>query len=193
MSSVDENIRGAYHLANNPELYEPQRKNNFELQVTGLEDLANIYNTEFDTAKIQNAADIIRFSLAKGFVPSFAQSPIEIAYGNNKIKFAGKPEWQNGDIQLNDYIGAHTKEVMLAWQRLSYNPKTQKVGRAKDYKKTAYLVEYAPDGEIVRTWLIKGCWLTDLKFDDYSADESGKQQMTASIAYDYAYPEIDED
>lgn len=193
MSSLETSRLGAYHLANNPELFEPQRKNNFELQVTGLDNLADIYNTEFDTKTIKNAAEVIRLSLAKGFVPSFAQSPIKIGYGNNDIKFAGKPEWNDGDFALNDYIGAATKEVMLAWQRLSYDPKTQKVGRAKDYKKVAYLVETAPDGEIVRTWKVLGCWIKDLKFDDYSMDESGKQQMTASISYDYAYPEVDED
>lgn len=193
MAFIEESRIGAYHLANNKELYEPQRKNNFELQVTGLDNLANIYNTEFDNKVITNASEVIRVSLAKGFVPSFAQQPIKIGYGNNDIKFAGKPEWNDGDITLNDYIGAQTKEVLLAWQRLSYNPRTQKVGRAKDYKKTAYVVETAPDGEIVRTWRVEGCWIKDLKFDEYSMDDSGKQQMTASISYDYAYPEVDED
>lgn len=191
MNQIDESVLGVYHLANNPELYEPQRRNNFELQVTGLDQLQNIYNTEFDSTLIKNAADVIRFSLAKSFVPSFTQDPIEIGYGNNNFKFAGKPKWASEDIVLNDYIGAETKEVMLAWQRLSYDPKTQKVGRAKDYKKTAYLVESAPDGEIVRTWKIVGCWISSLKFDDYSAEDSARQQMNATISYDYAYPEID--
>lgn len=193
MSFIDQSRMGAYHIANNPELYEPQRKNNFELQVTGLDDLISIYSTEFDKKKVANASEVIRIALAKGFIPNFAQEEIKVSYGNNDIKFAGKPQWQSGDLALNDYIGAQTKEVMLAWQRQSYDPKTQKVGRAKDYKHVAYLVEYAPDGEIVRTWKVFGCWIKELKFDDPSYENDGKQQMTASISYDYAYPEIDED
>lgn len=193
MAFLDQSRMGAYHLANNPELYEPQRTNNFELQVTGLENLTSIYSTEFDKKEIANAAEVIRISLAKAFVPTFAQEDVGVAYGNNEIKFAGKPKWESGSITLNDYIGAQTKEAMLAWQALSYDPKTQKVGRAKDYKKTAYVVETAPDGEIVRTWKLFGVWVKSLKFGDKSYESADKEQITAELSYDYAYPEVDED
>lgn len=180
---------GTYHLANNPRLYEPQRTNNFELHITGLENLVPSERTVFDTDSIQNASEVIRLSVAKVGMPSFQQGVIQIRYGNNIIKFAGTPDFQTTELQLNDYIGADTQEIMRAWQALSYNVKTQKVGKAIDYKKTAYLMEYTPDYQLVRTWRLVGCWIANLTFDEYNYDSSERKMMNAQIVYDYAYPE----
>lgn len=176
---------GAYHLADNPRLYEPQRSNNFELHVTGLDNLTSVY----EGIGIKNAGEVIRLSVSKVGMPSFQQGIIQVRYGNNIIKFAGTPDFTNTEIQLNDYIGADTQDILKAWQSLSYNVKTQKVGKAANYKKEAYLMEYTPDYELVRTWKLVGCWVANLTFDDYSYDATEKKMMSATIAYDYAYSE----
>lgn len=186
-------IPGTYHLANNPRLYEPQRTNNFELHVTGLENLIPVSNTELDTNVISNGSEVLRLSVQVTTEPSFNQNVIDLPYGNNTIKFAGKPTFKDLNITLNDYIGADTKNIILAWQRLSYDVRTQKIGRASDYKKTAYLIEYTPDyNEIVRTWRIIGCWLSSVDFGDFSMDGSDKKMITGTVTYDYAYPEREE-
>lgn len=186
------NIRGAWHLADNPELYEPQRENNFELQITGLEGLKRADNTAFDDKELLNAEDVIRFSLASTDVPSFSQGKIDVPYGNTTIHFAGKIEYKDLPITLNDYIGADTKSVMIAWQAQSGNAKEETVGLAKNYKKTAYLTEYTPDYKVVRIWKIIGLWIQDLSFGKYSHEQNGKQQINATLVYDKAYPEQDD-
>ena len=49
------------------------------------------------------------------FVPHFTQSVIEVKRGNNSIKFAGAlNSWDGGSLSFTDYIGAETKEALMA-------------------------------------------------------------------------------
>lgn len=181
-------VPGTYHMANNPKMFEPQRANNFELQIMDIDDLVSAQATmlDADTERILNGEEIIRLSIDSASVPSYSQNAIVIDYGNNKMKFADKPTFNNLPLQVIDYIGANPKDVLMAWQKLSYDAKTQKIGRASDYKKTAYLVEYTPDYQVVRTWEIRGCWLSSLSYDQFQ-QTGGKKNISATIEYDYAF------
>lgn len=189
----DKNIpvtSGAYHLANSKILYEPQRSNNFEIHIPGLN---NITRVGADDQVITDAPEILRLSVVNTSVPTFSQEPINVSYGNTTIKFAGKPQYKNGQLTINDYIGADTKSILMAWQNKSFNVKTQKVGMAKDYKKDAYLMEYTPDYQLVRTWTLYGCWIGDLDMGQFSMENNDKKQITATIYYDYAVMDIEEE
>ena len=178
---------GAWHLADNPNIYEPQRSNHFDVVVTGLENLqrAGTIGTE-GNAFFPNAQESIRIAVAGGFVPHYTQSVININRGNTQVKFAGPMTFGNGTIPINDYIGANTKEILLAWQNLSGNVYTEKVGLAEDYKKECYLIEYTPDFQVVRRWILHGCWISGISEDPYSSDNGdSKRTITATIEYDY--------
>ena len=176
---------GAYYLANNPDLFEPQRTNNFEFIVTDLNGIAlpGAVNASYGT--FADAQDMLRLSVASGFEPHFGQSSIEIKRGNTTIKVAGTPSFDSGQIKIRDFIGARTKEILMAWQNLSFNVATEKVGLAGDYKKNAYLIEQTPDGQTVRTWAIYGCWISKLSGGDFNHDNNGASEITATIEYDY--------
>ena len=177
-------MKGTYNLANNPQQYEIQRSNNFEFYIEGLTNLPTIEN---NTTAQEHAEDVIRISVSKAFIPHFSQGVIEVKRGNNTMKFAGTPTWQAGNIELNDYIGAGTKDVLYAWQRLSYDYNTEKVGLASDYKKDGYLLEYTPDYQLVRTWKLCGCWISSLSEGEYNHESSEKHTIQAVIEYDRAY------
>lgn len=175
---------GTYYLTDNPKYYEIQRTNNFEFYVSGLSGMFDIPTNQFAEA---NAEDVLRISVSKSSIPHFTQSAIQVKRGNNTMKFAGVPEFGSGSLTLNDYIGAGTKEVLMAWQNQSYDVKTEKVGLAMDYKKTAYLLEYTPDYQLVRTWKLFGCWVSELSEDDYSHDSADKHTISCKIEYDKAW------
>ena len=178
---------GTYHLAANTNLYEIQRTNNFEFIVTDVDGIqkAGMIGGE-SNGSIANAQEIIRVAVASSSVPTFSQSPIEVKRGNSTMKFAGVPTFEAGTIKVNDYIGASAKEVLLAWQALSYNVVTEKVGLASDYKKDCYLVEYTPDYQKVRQWKMHGCWISKLDAGEFNSDSNDKMQITATIEYDKA-------
>lgn len=184
---------GVYRLADNPNLYEIQRSNNFEFVVTDIDNIIRAGMQESDSnSKIANAQEVLRLSVSEAAVPHFSQSPIEVKRGNNSMYFAGTPQFESGNFQYTDYIGADTKAILMAWQNLSYNVGTEKVGLITDYKKDAYLIEYTPDWQKVRQWVLKGCWITSLSEGSYSFDDANKRSITAQIRYDYAYVDTSE-
>jgi hypothetical protein len=191
IGNVSQISHGAYVLADNPNLYEIQRTNNFEFIVTDIDNIlrAGAGGSE-TTSTIDNAQEVLRISVSGAFVPHYTQESIPIRRGNSVQKFAGVPTFQAGRITLNDYIGADTKAVLMAWQNLSYNVRTEKVGLVTDYKKDAYLLEYTPDYQLVRTWKLFGCWISGLSEGEFSHDSADKHTISATIEYDKAWIDI---
>lgn len=174
-------------LADNPELYEIQRQNNFEFIVSGLNGILKVgMNGDETSARIQNAEELLRLSVDETSVPHYEQSVLEIKRGNTTMKAAGSISFPAGSIVVNDYIGAMTKDILVAWQNLSGNVETGKVGLMKDYKKEAWLVEYTPDYQQVRKWRMVGTWISALTEGNYSQSGDGKKNITATIQYDRA-------
>lgn len=187
INQVSPSPMGTYHMAANTNLYEIQRTNNFEFIVTDIDGIikAGMLGNE-SNGKIANAQEIIRMAVTESSVPFFSQNAIEVKRGNSTMKFAGVPTFEAGTIKVNDYIGASAKEVLLAWQSLSYNVTTEKVGLASDYKKDCYLVEYTPDYQKVRQWKLHGCWISKLGGATFSSENNEKMQLDVTIEYDKA-------
>lgn len=183
---------GTYHLADNPQLFEIQRSNNYEFIVTDIDGImrAGMQGTE-SNAYINNAQEMLRLSVTKAFVPHFKQETVSVKRGNSTLKYAGVPSFDSGSLDFNDFIGADVKSILKAWQNLSYNVKTEKVGSldVTNYKKDCYLIEYTPDYRKVRTWKLYGCWISALSEGEYTNDNGDKHQVSATIEYDRA--EID--
>lgn len=175
---------GTYYLANNPELYEIQRTNNFAFYTSGLSTMITV--TGDKKAELE-ADDVIELSVSKSSIPHFSQQAIPVKRGNNTVKFAGVPEFKAGSLTVNDYIGANVKDILMAWQQKSYNVETEKVGLAKDYKIDAYLVEYTPDYQVVRTWKLVGCWISEISEDEFNHETNDKHTIQVTIEYDKAY------
>lgn len=185
------NQYGAYHLSDNADLYEVMRDNNFEFIVTDIDNLVRVGGDATDSNDIiTNAQNTLKFSVNRASIPMFTQDIITINRGNSVMKAAGKPNFADGSIEVHDYIGADTKSVLMAWQNLSYNVLTERVGRMSDYKKTCYLIEYTPDYRIVRTWKIYGAWVSGLSEGEFNMDDGNKKTITATITFDKAVMEL---
>ena len=180
---------GTYHLADNPNLYEVQRTNNFEFVVMDINNILRAGMRNSSANRIANAQEILRMSVSEAAIPHFSQQPIPVKRGNSTLKYAGVPEFNSGSITVIDYIGADTKAILMAWQNLSYNVQTEKVGLISDYKKDAYLIEYSPDMQIVRQWKLHGCWISEISEPNYSSEGNDKHTISVTIQYDRA--EID--
>ena len=183
-----DNTYGTYHLADNPALYDPMRNNTFEFVVTGLDKLLRVgADGSEENAYITNAQEVLRLSVDSASIPMFTQEVIPVKRGNSTIKFAGTPSFASGSLVVNDWIGADSKSALMAWQNLSYNVKTDRVGNAADYKKDCWLIEYTPDyTKQVRQWQLKGCFISGLSEDAYSMSSDGKKTISATIEYDRA-------
>lgn len=182
---------GTYNLADNPNLYEPQRSNNFELIISDFDNLPLAGSSLSNTNRLVRGQEIIRMSVSSAFVPHFTQDVLRIRRGNTELKYAGVPTFDAGQIVVNDYIGARTKDYLMAWQNLSYNVATEKVGLVQDYKKNCTLIEYSPDYQRVRSWTLYGCWISAISEDSFDSDTNSTRKISATIQYDHARVDLD--
>ena len=184
----------AYHISTDLENYEAARNAFFTLVVDDLEGLVGLIKPEFsgelDTAtesdKIAQAQEILKLNVTKAFVPHFRVNVEQYRRGNEVVKFATTPEWEGGNIEVDDIDGQDTKSILMAWLYKAYNPHTRKGGRMADYKKTCTLCEYSEDYELIRSWTLEGCFITKITEGDFDRENDGKRKLTAEISFDRA-------
>lgn len=114
--------------------------------------------------------------------------PIELAYGNSKVKVAGQVTYEDFELVVKDAIVADIEAQLYAWFKEVYNVETDKMGWAYKYKRTGRLYQYAPDGSIARVWKLMGCWPTTFNTSEFSYDGSDKKTITMTISVDKAIP-----
>lgn len=148
-------------------ILEPMRNNNFEVTIPSL---AN--------------GDNLTLSVASYSAPQINVSTIQAAYANSKVKFAGLPEFPDSSIVLNDYISMDTQDTIMAWHKLVYDPETDVIGYAKDYKKDGILTEYTAKGDFVRQWILQGCWPSQVSLGDFNQEGGSIRQITLVLTYD---------
>ncbi len=134
-------------------------------------------------------AESLKLNVLTADVPHFSLNVLEYKRGNDVVKFAGTPTFEAGTVKVDDVIGQHTKDILMAWQAKAYDVHTGKGGRMKDYKIDCTLVEYTQDYAPVREWKLLGCWISALSEDSFDKENDGKRAISATIQYDRAYIE----
>ena len=179
--------KGTYHMVGK-DAWEPQRVNNFEVVIEGLDKLVYA-GPDKEPHKLGSVAERIMLSVDSFSAPTIEIAQITTQYANNSIKWAGKPEFPNSTLVINDYIGMRVEQLLAAWFKCAYNFETECVGLARNYKKTAYLIEYAPDGSEARTWRLDGCWLASFQLGDWNQAGNEQRKLNATLVYDRVVPD----
>lgn len=175
---------GAYHMIDRNE-WEPQRTNNFEIVFPNLGDLTSI---DQGIALPGNASDLLTLSVKSVSYPDTNIDKLTINYGNNSINFAGKPSYGDVTIVVNDFIGIQTERILMAWSKRVYNPKTETIGWAVDYKRDGYLMEYSPDGTVVRRTQLRGCFPGTVSPGEFNNDSNDLREISVTFYVDVAIP-----
>jgi len=164
---------GAFHMSNASfSNYEPQRLNNFELNIDGIADY-----------------EAFKLSVHSAAIPEISVDPIEIPYGNTRVKVAGAVTYNDVSVVVNDWIGKDIEKVITMWMNQVFNPDTQAVGQAATYKKSGTLSQFSADGTRVRHWRLIGLWPTSVSYGDYAQDSSDRRQISMTLSCDYAIRE----
>jgi len=182
-------VLGTYHMVGR-DSFEPQRTNNFEIQIPELPNYVNRVGFDGKDNINHSAASTVTLSVASFSAPSIQVSTIEVPYQNNTVKYAGKPSFGDCSVRVNDYIGLDVENALSEWQKQVYDYETQKIGWASKYKKTAYVLEYAPDGTFVRQWILHGCWPSQLNLGELSHDGNAVKTVDMTITYDWCAPDV---
>ena len=202
----DTNKLGTYHISSDLQNYESARSNFFTLLVEDLDDLlypefsytGENTNNEFVTRRGgRSGQEVIKLSVNKMFVPHFNLGVIDVRRGNSSVKFTDTPTWDAGTIELQDFVGLQTKNVLMAWQALAYDVVSDTQGRAGDwtdtdgvfhrgYKRDCTLVEYTPDFQQIRYWKLIGCWISNITESNFEVDGTGARSLSCTLQYDRA-------
>lgn len=161
---------GASHLASAG--FEVQRTNNFEIQVDMGSD-----------AKQR----ILILAVVSGFLPNESNEVIALNYGNTQVTVAGAARPNNsGTLVVRDFIQEDIEQVIDQWRAKVYDKETDKIGFAADYKKSAVVTQYAPDGSLVRVWNMEGVWPSAVDYGQISYDNPGVKSISITLQYDKA-------
>lgn len=175
---------GIYHAIGNDD-WEPQRTNNFEIQFPNL---GQLFTIDQGLALPGNASDLITLSVKSVSDPSVNIGKLTVSYGNNSINFAGKPEYGDVEIVVNDFIGIQSERILMGWHGLVYNPKSEAIGWASRYKRDAYLYEYSPDGSVVRVKQLRGVFPGNISPGGFSNEDNSIREISATFYCDVVIP-----
>ena len=81
------------------------------------------------------------------------------------------------------------ENILMKWRDAVYNPRTGKIGWAKNYKREASIVLYSPNGTILRKWVARGVWPTNVELGDMDYSGSDLRKITMTLSVDEAYPD----
>ena len=135
----------SYHLADDPALYEPSRNHAFQFVLNSkLNTLlaAGVFKkAAADDDYFNDVAEVIKISVSEASVPHFDLEVVSIKRGNSTVKYAGAPSWGEGSLKLDDFVGARTKDILMAWNALVYDSAADVVHLANNYKFDCTLIE----------------------------------------------------
>ena len=174
--------------------FEPQRLYNFELQIVGLDKLYTADNPGTGSYSDEgihfgSAAERILVACSSFSVPDTTFGMIEIPHYNNTTKYAGKVEFGDASLVVEQYLGAFTEQIMTTWARCVYDPRTQNIGYKADYAKDMYVIEYDAKGGTPRVWKMENAWPNVLPGADWDYSSSDRRQMTYTIKCDRCVPD----
>jgi hypothetical protein len=135
------NPQSASHIAAAGGTFEPQRGNNWSIEIN-----------------LGKDKDPIIMSLMSLPLPAESNEEIEIQYQNEKRYVAGQATIDAVSLVVRDYVDADTRAAIMRWRAKVYDPASGKVGLAKDYKKNADIIMTAPDGSSERVCKLYGVW-----------------------------------
>lgn len=185
MSAPNGGYRWISQFSGNPydpggpvETLELQRQDNFELHILGLS-----LESEAEGAKDNNLV----FAVETAALPSTSNEEVNVPWGNRVIKVAGKVAFDSQSVNLKDFIGADIEALIWKWRCQVYNPETDQVGWAAEYKKEALLYEFSPEGTIARIWKYVGMWPQQVNFGSLDQSSGDKKMIECTLSYDYAF------
>ena len=118
--------------------------------------------------------------------PSLNLNTITLDHINVKRKLAGKPEWQDVQIQLYDFVAPSAAQAAFEWIRLCHESVTGRSGYAEFYKKDITINVLGPVGDVVESWTLKGAFINQFTGGQLDWASGEPLMVDLTLSYDYA-------
>lgn len=147
--------------------FEPQRQNNFTVEIYGID-----------------GADTISLAVESTNFPSDSNEQVLVSFQNSERKVPGKAKVGDKTIVCVDYVDQPVFKSLVAWRKLVWDPVTERVGLSKDIKRQAAYILTDPSGNQIRTMKFIGCWPKNLNPGQLNYASSGVLKLTMTLAVD---------
>lgn len=118
--------------------------------------------------------------------PSFNVNEIVIDFINSKRYWAGKFEWQQAELSLQDPITPSAAQRTMEWVRKIFENATGRAGYKSAYAaKNFKLKMLDPTGVVVEQWDFHNAWPTNVNFGALDYANAEAQAITMSIRRDF--------
>ena len=145
--------------------FEPKQKNRFILYVDGI-----------PSYQIKGVGAV-----------TLEQGVVTLNHINVERKVKGKSRWSDISMTLFDPITPSGAQAVMEWVRLHHESVTGRDGYSDFYKKDVTIDVLGPVGDIVSEWILKGAFITNSNFGDFSWDtENEAQNIELTLSIDYA-------
>ena len=148
--------------------FEAQRQNNFVLTVV----------------PPGEGEQVLRLSMVSIPLPKEASNVIELPFGNEVRKVAGRTTFANINATFHDYVDQETLQILVNWRKNVYDPDTGNVGLASSYKRMATITMMGPETSFKRNYLVQGVWPSELDPGDLSYENAEKKLITVVFTFD---------
>jgi hypothetical protein len=165
----------ANHIAAKGGTFEPQRTNNFLVEIAGLEGDDQNY---------------LVLSTQAITLPNETSELIEVRYMNEVRKVAGQTTHEDISWTIRDWVDVAARDALMRWRRQVANPETGGVGLASTYKKEGSVVFVGPDGVTERVMALQGVWPQSIAPGSFDHESSDKVIIEVTLAIDKAVYEL---
>ena len=145
--------------------YEPKKKNRFIL-------------------RFPSSLGINEWYVESTSRPNLSIGSVEIPFLNTSTYVAGRFVWNTINVTFRDPVGPSAAQALMEWVRLHAESVTGRMGYAAGYKKDIDLEMLDPTGVVVEKWILQGCFLTDVNFNDLSYGDEGIANIAATLRPD---------
>ena len=117
---------------------------------------------------------------------SLTQGEVVLNHINIYQKVKGKTTWGDLTFTLYDPITPSGAQAVMEWVRLHHESVTGRDGYSDFYKKDLFINIIGPPGDIVSEWIIKGAFIKEANFGEYSwdtVDQAVNISMTVGMDY----------
>ena len=187
MTMASDNLAGRFysdasHFASESGNFEVQRTNHFEIVI----DLAKL-QLEGEGGEVYS--EHLRLSTKSISAPKLTAEPLSLKHGNDTVKVAAAPSFDNVTLTVYDTIGRDQIAVLQHWFEKIFSRKTKLMGMVSSYKTNATLYMYSPDGSICRRYNLQGVWPTQIGVSDFAYDNSETATISVDLSVDRFFEE----
>jgi hypothetical protein len=143
----------------------------------------------------QNSVQKFSFMCQAASLPPATMSQIEVPYFGRKIKVVGERTFDNWNLTIMNDEDFMVRALFEAWSNalnsMETNLRTAGLD-SENYKADLDVIQYAKDGEIIRSYTIIGAFPTDISGIEVNWSSTGAvQTFTTVLAYDYWIPQTE--